>query len=356
VKLCDPESELGKIDHVLCTQSLYYLSMNDVARIVQTSPSRKLSGLIHRHPNTHGFINRGEQEFWVGLDGQVLQKNVKTGQKYSHPSMEALFHQESARTHYGGVAWSIRTAGTDSYIVEFVAAPSELCEEYVPLKALKPHTRTTVTTRNVTVHTFLGWTWIVSDKGNKKVSILDDVDLFKRLRNYVALKPRTPKLRTLCANLALRLCNKEDIISIHGGGHHEIPESMLSDYVEAAFYCDVEKEFTTAIAHWKDNKDLVVALNKYYEQGVIPNDFGLLVDVVGGSTAAVAQVVKGTSRTVYEEISYAFSSDNQYKRVLDRTGVDAFGGHDLFDAQMMSVLNAKVKERKKKLGPPSVPW
>lgn len=357
--LCDPKSELGKIMKIVCTHSIYYLQMADIARIVNTDGRRRLSALIHRHPETHGFLNYGEQEYWVSTEGVVTQKNVLTGQTYTHPSMEALFHQESATTAFGGVAWTIRTAGVDSYVVEFVAAPNSSCAEYVPLKKLKQHTRETITSRDVTVHKFLGWSWIVSKKNGRTVA-LDDVDMFNRLRNFVALKPRTPKLRTLCANLALRLNNKEDIIAIHGGEHHDIPAAMLGEYVEAALYFDAEREYRVAIAHWKDNKDMVKALNAYYESGSIPLDLEKLCSVTSTVADAVAKIARGSAAAVTDEFAFAFASSHKYKRVLvsgkNLAGVPEYS----FDSEVpfhgVSGPVPKAKGKMAKLGPSYVPW
>lgn len=271
-KLCDPTSVLGKINRVSSTHSLYYLSLEQIGRIVNTSKKRKLSGLIHRHKDVHGFLNSGEQEYWVSEKGIVTQANVATGEKYTHPSLEALFHQQSAKTVHGGVTWTMRAAGGDSFIFDFVGCPNEICGNYTPLRFLSPESWEEIRFSSISVKKFLHWTWMQASINEGKVTI-EDVDLFSKLRRYVAGKQRTPRLKTETMNYARRLCNKADIISIHGGGAHEIPVASMTDYVEIAFYVDVRNELETALSFHKENAVMVKALNKYYESGSAPLDF-----------------------------------------------------------------------------------
>jgi len=274
-KLCDPDSVLGKIDNVCMTHSLYYVSMEDIGRILSVRKTRRVRALIHRHPETYGTLNAGEQEYRVDKNMTVEQVNVSTGEKYVHPSLEGLFHQGSARTGYGGVAWTIRKAGGDSYFVDFVGCPNSICEQYVPLRFLQPQSWEEYSYNNISVTKFLHWTWM-SAKTSQGVIKIEDVDLFSKLRRYVAGKQRTPRLKTETVNYARRLCNKADIISIHGGGAHEIPVASMTDYVEVAFHVDQRTELDAALAFHKDNAQITHALNSYYETGTMPTDFTLV--------------------------------------------------------------------------------
>jgi hypothetical protein len=301
-ELCDPESDLGKIDDVTCTHALYYLTMDDIGRIVNTSGKRRLRALIHRHPESAGTLNRGELRYKVSFEGDVEQVNVLTGEKYTHPSMEALFHQSSARTAHGGVAWTSRKAGGDSFFVDFVGCPSEMCDEYVPLVDISPETRTIVELDGVRVKTFLHFTWIVHDTANGQV-VLDDVDLFTKLRRFASCKKRDARLMNDLAHHARRLTNKADIIAIHGGGAHEISSALLSDYVNAAFYVDVRHELETALAFQKANERMVAALNAYYENGVVPADFTLPSKVINVISGAGKKSVQMSARVVADHIA-----------------------------------------------------
>jgi len=76
-----------------------------------------------------------------------------------------------------------------------------------------------------------------------------------------------------------RLANKNDIISIHQGFAHEVPPERMTDYVNPAFYADVKHELEVALAHHRENKAAVDALNRYYVDGVVPRDFTNLAKI-----------------------------------------------------------------------------
>jgi len=284
--LCDPNTEFGKIKRISITHALYYLTIQDLGRILHTRPGRVVKALVHRHKETYGLLNKGEQEYRVAENGLVTQTNVVTGEKYVHPSLEAMFHQSSAKTAFGGITWSTRAAGGDSFIIEIVGCPNDVAADYVPLRQLKPQSWEEYEYSSIRVRKFLGWTWMTAQGLKGKVRI-EDLDLFNKLRRYAACKQRTPRLKTEMANLARRLCNKEDIIAIHGGGASDIPIALMSDYVEVAMYVDVRHELDLAASMYKENHVMVNALNQYYEKGHLPADFTRLTKVVRKVGAAV---------------------------------------------------------------------
>jgi len=282
-------------DTITCTHALYYLTMDKIGELVNRDRRTRLRALVHRHEFTHGFLNAGEQEYWVSQEGTVTQKNVLTGEVYHHPSLEALFHQFSAKTTSGGVAWTVKKAGGDSFYIEFVGCPNSICDEFTRLKSVKPESRSVTCTAGVTVTKFLHWTW-TSLKTTGGSIILDDVDLLDKLKRYCAGKPRNPRLRTETLNYARRLCNKADIISIHGGGAHEIPVARMVDYVHAAFYADVQHELEVALHYHRENQTMVAALNAHYEGTTTTKDFARLQAAFSESLAItkwVADAVVG---------------------------------------------------------------
>jgi len=274
-KLCDPNGSLGKINHIVMTHSLYYLTLERVARIVNVHSGRRLHALVHRHSQTHGSLNSGEQEYWVDHNGVVTQRNVSTGEYYNHKTLEPLFHQYSAKTPFGGVAWTARAAGGDSFILEFVGCPNEICTEYENIQVLKTRSWEEYSYANISVQKFLHWTWMSATTAEGIVTV-EDLDLFDKLRRYVAGKARTPRLKTETMNHARRLCNKDDIIAIHGGGAHGIRVASMKDYVEIAFRVDMKSELDIALSFHKEDRKIISALNAYYEKGEMPRDFTTL--------------------------------------------------------------------------------
>lgn len=317
--LCDPESTTGKIDRVFLNQALYYLTIEDVARIVHTSDRRVIRAVVHRHKDTWGTMNAGEQEYRVSEGGTVVHTNVDTGEHYEHPSLEAMFRQYSARTPFGGVTWTTRRLGADAYQIEIVGCPNEICEEYKPLKFLTQQSWEEYTYSNIRVRKTLGWLWMTAETKQGVVRI-EDLDLFNKLRRYAACKQRTPRLHTEMANLARRLTNKADIISIHGGGCSDIPVASMSDYVEVAKYIDMRHELELAVSMYKENHEIATALNKYYEDGTMPKDFTRVTKVLSlarDATVTVASsVAKDISMPVMKGLGVA-----PYRALFDAPGV-----------------------------------
>lgn len=290
--LCDPKSTIGKVDRVFLNQALYYLTKNDIARILHTSERRVIKAVIHRHSQTWGELNGGEQEYRVSEEGIVEHINVRTGEKYVHPSLEAMFRQNTARTEFGGIAWTTRALGGDAFLLEFVGCPNELCEEYKPLQFLKTKSWEEYSYSNITVKKCLGWVWMTAST-TKGVVKIEDLNLFNTLRRYAACKQRTPGLHTEMASLARRLTNKADIISIHGGGASDIPIASMADYVEVAKYIDMRHEIEIAVSMYKENVDIMGALNAYYATGALPADFTRTTKVVKKVTSVATKVAKG---------------------------------------------------------------
>lgn len=283
-----------RIHDIVGTHCLYYLGLDAVGQFVNAHQQNRAHFIVHRHPESSGTLNAGELAYSVSSEGIVRQKNVLTGEMYEHPSVEALFHQNSAKTKYGGVTWTARKLGGDTFLLQFVGCPSEVCGDYVPFKHLETPVEEVV--NEVKVKRFLHFTW-VTYRTSDNVVYLEDAGLLRKLRRYVAGKARNPRTKAELVNYAKRLVNKEDIISIHGGGAHEIHVGELCDYVEAAFYMDIRHELEIAITHWRNNATMVSALNAYMEKGEMPKSVILpskVVHAIGSTTARAALLsVKG---------------------------------------------------------------
>jgi len=313
-KLCDRAGALGKINHITMTHSLYYLTLEDIGRLVNVHAGRRLHALVHRHGQTHGELNLGEQEYWVDHDGVVTQRNVSTGEYYRHPTLEPLFHQYSAKTSWGGVAWTARQAGGDSFILEFVGCPNEICGTYENIQVLKTRSWEEYTYANICVQKFLHWTWMSATTSEGLVTV-EDMDLFDKLRRYVAGKARTPRLKTETMNYARRQCNKDDIIAIHGGGAHKIRVASMKDYVEIAFRVDMKSELDIALSFHKEDRKIIGALNAYYEKGEMPRDF----TAITYAATVSARTVSDAAASVLENLR-----DAQSVRLADYGGMPGF--------------------------------
>jgi len=291
-KLCDPDGVYGKIKHITITQALYYLSMEQIGRIVNVHSGRRLHALVHRHSKTRGELNAGEQEYFIDGNGVVTQWNVATGEKYTHPTLEPLFHQFNATTSHGGVAWTVRAAGGDSFIIEFVGCPNQVCTEFVTVQKLKEQSWEEYEYNSISVQKFLNWTWMSATTSRGRIQI-EDLDLFNDLRRYVAGKQRTPRLKTEVVNKARRMCNKNDIIAIHGDGASDIPVASMNDYAELAMYIDQKTELEIALSLHKDNHRMTSALNAYYSEGKMPRDYTAITAAAVVSARTISDAANG---------------------------------------------------------------
>lgn len=297
-KLVGGEYSIGRnrIHDVVGTHCLYYLGLEAVGEYCNAHQKNRMHMIVHRHPESSGALNAGELVYGVSSEGIVTQKNVVTGESYTHPSVEALFHQFNCKTKFGGLAWTVRKLGGDTFLVQFVGCPSDLCKDYVPFKYLESPVEEVV--NEVRVRRFLHFTWTTYRSGGTPV-YLEDAGLLHKLRRYASGRVRNVRTKTELVNYAKRLVNKEDIISLHGGDTHEVRCADLMDYVEAAFYMDIRHELEIALTYHRKNHTLVQAINAYMEKGEMPKSVILpskAVSVIGNQSAKAALLLAaGTS-------------------------------------------------------------
>jgi len=257
----------------LATHALYYMSLDQIASWMGGNMQAEFHCIVHRHNKSKGHLNKGELLYTTNSDGYVRQTNPLTGFSYTHRSIEPLFHIDSCRVINGttGLAWDINKLAGDNYHVKFVLCDVEAANQVLDPWMLIQKDREVYTRGDVTVYRVLSYEWYVyhSDRGQ---TLLEDVELYDRLRRTIAGKQRTPRAKDELGAMCRRLANKTDIISIHQGFHHEVAPERMADYVNAAFYADVKHELEVALAYHRENREAVTTLNKYYAEGVLPVD------------------------------------------------------------------------------------
>jgi len=273
------------------THALYYENLDTIGKLC--AGGFMYHALIHRHDKAHGFLNFGEQEYWVNQEGIVRQQNVRTGEEYSHPTCEPFFHQSSAITSHGGITWDIRQAGPDAYVLRFVAAPAHLCEKFRTLGQLASSDCSIVVVDDVKVHSFLGYKWYTKTTDQSEVRLVDS-DLLEKLRRYIAGRKRTPEKKEDLMNFCRRNCNKNDVISVHAGYWHRVQPEQMIDYVNTAFYMDIEHELESAIHFESKYATMKQALNEYYEKGVLPTHIYTPAEI----KTAVSRTIVGVKNAI----------------------------------------------------------
>jgi hypothetical protein len=277
----------------LATHALYYMSLEDVALWLGGNPDAEFYAVIHRHDKSKGHLNKGELKYTVDDSGMVHQQNPLTGFTYSHKSMEPLFHTDSCRLFEGkvGLAWDINKLAGDNYVVKFVLSAPDRCNRIMDPWSLIKTDQNVYIRGDVTVYRALKFEWYVYHGTNGQV-VLEDVELYDRLRRTIAGKERTPRAKADLMAMCRRLANKNDIISVHQGFAHEVPPELMTDYVNAAFYADVRHELEVALMYHRENKNAIDALNKFYVEGQTPHDLTVLAKV-GRAVATPFNVLGG---------------------------------------------------------------
>jgi hypothetical protein len=258
----------------LATHTLYYMTLDEVASWLGGNPDAEFHAIVHRHNKSKGHINKGELQYTTDADGIVKQTNPLTGFTYSHRSIEPLFHTDSCRVLSGskGLTWDINKLAGDNYLIKFVLCDASTANNVLDPWATLRKDREVFVRGDVTVYRALSFEWYVYHGAHGQI-LLEDVELYDRLRRTIAGKERTPRAKNDLMAMCRRLANKNDIISIHQGFAHEVLPERMTDYVNAAFYADVKHELEVALMYHRENKAAVDALNRYIAEGTVPVDF-----------------------------------------------------------------------------------
>jgi hypothetical protein len=321
----------------LATHTLYYQTLEEVACWLGGNPDAEYYAIVHRHSKSSGHLNKGELKYSVNNDGYVTQENPLTGFKYSHRSIEPLFHTDSCRLFGGkvGLAWDINKLAGDNYVIKFVLTRPEVCNKILDPWDLVKNDKEVFIRGDVTVYRALSFEWYIYHGQNGK-RVLEDVELYDRLRRTIAGKERTPRAKSDLMAMCRRLANKNDIISIHQGFAHEVAPEAMTDYVNAAFYADVKHELEVALMYHRENKDAIDALNRFYVEGKAPIDCTLIAKVgraVVTPFDALAGLLTRSSRPSTDLVSMPALS------IMRSVPPDAFG---LRKFQMNSGMTAEI--------------
>jgi hypothetical protein len=308
----------------LCTQALYYMRLEEVALWMAGNPDAEFHAIVHRHSKSHGRLNHGELQYTTDSDGIVTQTNPLTGFKYKHRSVEPLFHVDSCRLFGGsvGLTWDINRLAGDNYHIKFVLCDPLVCHKVVDPYALVNREREVFISGDVTVYRALGFEWYVyHNEGEPR--LLEDVDLYDRLRRTIAGKARTPAAKADLMAMCRRLANKQDIISIHQGFYHQVAPEDMALYVEAAFHADVQKELEVALKFHRENKKAIDTLNAWILEGRTPVDLTVLANI-GKAVALPFTTLSGLLNQKSCRIECEFVSTAPH-RATYRAPPDPFG-------------------------------
>lgn len=309
----------------LSTHGLYYMNLDQVASWMNGNMEAEFHCIVHRHNKSKGHLNKGELQYTTDSDGYVRQINPLTGFTYQHRSIEPLFHTDSCRVLGGkvGLTWDINKGAGDTYHIKFVLCDPKVANDISDPWMLVQKDREVYVRGDVTVYRVLGFEWYAYH-GAHGQTLLEDVELYDRLRRTIAGKERTPRAKADLGAMCRRLANKNDIISIHQGFCHDVAPERMADYVNAAFYADVKHELEVALLHHRENKAAVDALNRYYAEGIAPPDYTNFARV-GRAVATPFNILVGLLNTSHNGPKHELLG-GKLRGVVEQEPPDPFRG------------------------------
>lgn len=85
---------------------------------------------MHKLNGQKGTINCGEQEFEKDfVTGKVVQRNVETGETYSHRDPAQWFKKFAYADEHGAMAWTVNKGCDDTYVLTVTSTDPRLVEE-----------------------------------------------------------------------------------------------------------------------------------------------------------------------------------------------------------------------------------
>jgi hypothetical protein len=222
--------------------------------MLESSPGSKILALIHTHENKHGFINGGDQEYWVS-SGIVRQRNVKSKSTYYHPNITPFWLTEkkvywddhATNGVVKGIKWDAHFVCDDTWIIEIVQCfrdeKRELCDEEIWerdfLASFSSEETPVVAEARVQPLTVLP-----TPDGKFVELVVANDELFNVLRRQAAGKKRDGKEGTklfeeLLAS-AKHLAAPGSLFPDKEPMH--CPDHLIMDHVVSAFMTDVSRE------------------------------------------------------------------------------------------------------------------
>jgi hypothetical protein len=117
-------------DYFLMNHVLYYYTFAEITRLLHLNADSVLIATLHKLEGQSGSINCGEQTFVKDfVTGKVVQKNVETGEEYSHNDPAPWFNQFSYADENGAIAWTINKGCDDTYVLTITSTEQRLVPE-----------------------------------------------------------------------------------------------------------------------------------------------------------------------------------------------------------------------------------
>jgi hypothetical protein len=126
----ESRQRFAQYDVFLMNHVIYYYTFEEVNKLLQLNPDSVLYATIHKLDGQKGSINCGEQEFEKDfVTGKVVQRNVETGETYSHADPAPWFSRFAYADEHGAMAWTVNKGCDDTYVLTVTSTDPRLVEE-----------------------------------------------------------------------------------------------------------------------------------------------------------------------------------------------------------------------------------
>jgi len=117
----------SQYDFFLMNHVLYYYTFSEITKLLNLNPDSVLYATVHKLDGQSGTINCGEQSFVKDfVTGKVTQKNVETGETYSHNDPAPWFSKFAYADANGAIAWTVNKGCDDTYVLTITATETRL--------------------------------------------------------------------------------------------------------------------------------------------------------------------------------------------------------------------------------------
>jgi len=109
----------------------YYIPMTKIAQLLANNKQAIAKFVVHRHRAEQGELFGGEVEY-VSRHGFVVQRNIQTGERYIHPSLEWMWSSTSKvwRDDKNALTWTFSKVTDDTWILDIAWCPNDLDERF----------------------------------------------------------------------------------------------------------------------------------------------------------------------------------------------------------------------------------
>lgn len=198
-------------DLAISIHSIYYLTKEDIGKIIFNTKSKQLYAVLHLFPYTSGTLCQ-DLNYVTEDDGTITTRTKELKDTvYNHPNVDWLHETACCSTSHGTFTWNCQKKIGDTYIYRFFETPVQLAN---PQKIVTADS-------GYEFYTILGETYYKSKQGR---SIRMPSNIIDRHKSKITFKART---EGILINLTNDL--RKDLVQVGSTDARDL--AAMTDYV-----------------------------------------------------------------------------------------------------------------------------